>query len=172
MITTDPELHNRCREALVAEAFELAKNYQQSCSSWRWGQCIFNAFYKYFPEDTNKLQGTEIDCFYLDSRVEAFLDHFNFVKEAKPLQTTYRRVFNVIYNFAEEIADFVLVDLNGELNEDENILIFKPKGATQYIIERYEGCTRSVVWILPNNISSLVQAIGLAEKAFDCKLSD
>ena len=159
-------------KTLVTKAFELAEHYKQTCPSWRWGQCIFNAFYKYFPEDANKLQGTELDCFYLDSRVEAFLEHFNLAKEVKPMETRYKRVFNVVYKFVEEVADFVLVDLDGELNEDENILIFKPKGATQYVIERYESCTRSVVWILPNNISSLVQAIGVAEKAFDCKLLD
>lgn len=39
----------------------------------RYGQAVFNAAYKRFPEAVNCLRGTKHDCFYDDSKVNEFL---------------------------------------------------------------------------------------------------
>lgn len=40
---------------------------------WRWGQSYFNALVEFRPELAEYLTGTEVDCFYRDDRVPAFL---------------------------------------------------------------------------------------------------
>lgn len=40
----------------------------------RYGQAIFNAAYKLFPNATNELRNTEYNCFYDDDRVNIFLE--------------------------------------------------------------------------------------------------
>ena len=57
-------------------AYKLAEQYADRYKNWRWGQCIFNAYYTVFPEETNKVRGTNDDCFYNDDKVFAFLSHF------------------------------------------------------------------------------------------------
>lgn len=39
----------------------------------RFGQAVFNISYKMYPKEADALRGTEVDCFYRDDRVEAFL---------------------------------------------------------------------------------------------------
>lgn len=39
----------------------------------RYGQAVFNAAHKRFPEAANCLRGTKHDCFYDDSKVDEFL---------------------------------------------------------------------------------------------------
>lgn len=46
----------------------------------RYGQAVFNAAYKRFPEAANCLRGTKYDCFYNDSKVEEFLLELQTVK--------------------------------------------------------------------------------------------
>lgn len=57
-------------------AYELAQKYADAYKNWRWGQCIFNAYYTVFPEITNSIRGSADDCFYDDDRVSKFLSHF------------------------------------------------------------------------------------------------
>lgn len=61
-------------------AMNKAKQYAEQYKDWRWGQCVFNAFYAYFPEITDSIRGTNDDCFYDDNKVEKFLLHFQ-IKE-------------------------------------------------------------------------------------------
>lgn len=46
----------------------------------RYGQAVFNAAHKRFPEAANCLRGTKYDCFYNDSKVEEFLLELQTVK--------------------------------------------------------------------------------------------
>ena len=39
----------------------------------RIGQATFNAVYDVDPEIANQLRGTDKDCFYFDSRIDAFM---------------------------------------------------------------------------------------------------
>lgn len=41
---------------------------------WRFGQAVFNYAYDMYKMETNKLRGTNYDCFYNDSKVEIFLE--------------------------------------------------------------------------------------------------
>lgn len=63
-------------EDLANAAYRKAQEYADTYKDWRWGQCIFNAYYTFFPEESNKLRGTDDDCFYRDDKVEKFLSHF------------------------------------------------------------------------------------------------
>jgi hypothetical protein len=58
-------------------AYRKAQEFADTYKDWRWGQCIFNAYYAFFPKECNILRGTEDDCFYRDDKVEKFLSHFN-----------------------------------------------------------------------------------------------
>lgn len=40
----------------------------------REGQFIFNLFAKYYPEETEKLRGAEVDCFYDNTKIMIFID--------------------------------------------------------------------------------------------------
>ena len=40
---------------------------------WRHGQAIFNISYILFPEETDKVRGSEFDC-YNDNNVDIFLE--------------------------------------------------------------------------------------------------
>ena len=57
-------------------AYRCAQHYADQYKDWRWGQCIFNAYYSFFPNEVNELRGTDDDCFYRDDKIEAFLSHF------------------------------------------------------------------------------------------------
>lgn len=61
-------------------AMNKAKQCAEQYKNWRWGQCVFNVFYAYFPEITDPIRGTDDDCFYDDNKVEKFLSHFQ-IKE-------------------------------------------------------------------------------------------
>ena len=63
-------------EDLTNAAYRKAQEYADIYKDWRWGQCIFNAYYTFFPEESNKLRGTDDDCFYRNDKVEKFLSHF------------------------------------------------------------------------------------------------
>jgi len=64
---------------------ELNKFYKRAvemfnhCKSWRQGQTYFNVACDFWPEEVNKIRGTNDDCFYDDSKIAAFLSHFNVV---------------------------------------------------------------------------------------------
>lgn len=63
-------------EDKVSYAYKLAQKYADVYKNWRWGQCVFNAYYTVFPEATDKIRGTADDCFYDDARVPNFLSSF------------------------------------------------------------------------------------------------
>lgn len=46
-------------------------------NEWRMGQAYFNYAYEMFPNETDKLRGTQYDCFYLDERIPQFLEELN-----------------------------------------------------------------------------------------------
>lgn len=64
-------------------AYRLAQQYANQYKNWRWGQCIFNAYYVVFPEITNTIRGTDDDCFYNDKKVPDFLKHFEVTPDGK-----------------------------------------------------------------------------------------
>jgi len=70
-------------EDKINYAYKLAQKYADTYKNWRWGQCVFNAYSSVFPEETNKIRGTDDDCFYDDKKVEKFLSHFQ-IEEPKP----------------------------------------------------------------------------------------
>jgi len=41
---------------------------------WRVGQAYFNYAYELYPKETDKIRGTEDDCFYDDSKIPQFLN--------------------------------------------------------------------------------------------------
>ena len=67
---TQDELNNFYKRA--AEMFS-------HCKSWRQGQTYFNVACDFWPEEVNKIRGTDDDCFYDDSKIAAFLSHFNVI---------------------------------------------------------------------------------------------
>ena len=64
---------------------ELDKFYKKAaamfnrCKFCRRGQIYFNVAYDFWPEEVNKIRGTDDDCFYDDSKINAFLSHFNVI---------------------------------------------------------------------------------------------
>ena len=42
----------------------------------RHGQALFNEACSMFPEEVNKIRGTDDDCFYNNKKISAFLSHF------------------------------------------------------------------------------------------------
>jgi len=63
-------------EDKINYAYKLAEKYSEIYKDWRWGQCIFNAYKVVFPIETDKINGTDFDCFYDDSKVPIFLEQF------------------------------------------------------------------------------------------------
>ena len=41
---------------------------------WRYGQAVFNYSYILCPEETDKIRGSEFDCYYNDNNVDIFLE--------------------------------------------------------------------------------------------------
>ena len=60
----------------ICEPYKKAIEYKTKYKDWRWGQCIFNAYYDFFPNKVNEIRGSNDDCFYDDNKVMAFLYHF------------------------------------------------------------------------------------------------
>lgn len=50
---------------------------QNKPKEWRLGQAYFNYAYQMFPNETNKILGSDKDCFYRDELVPAFLEELN-----------------------------------------------------------------------------------------------
>ena len=46
----------------------------------RYGQAMFNEAHDLWPEEVNKIRGTNDDCFYNDALVSKFLSHFEVSK--------------------------------------------------------------------------------------------
>jgi hypothetical protein len=46
-------------------------------NEWRMGQAYFNYAYEMYPDEVDKLRGTQYDCFYLDERIPKFLEELN-----------------------------------------------------------------------------------------------
>jgi hypothetical protein len=62
---------------------ELYKRVDVACKHFpqlRYGQAMFNEAYSMWHEFVNTIRGTNDDCFYQDSKVEAFLSHFEVAK--------------------------------------------------------------------------------------------
>lgn len=49
----------------------------------RKGQTYFNVAYDLWPEETNKIRGTNDDCFHDDSKIENFMKYFDVVDTDK-----------------------------------------------------------------------------------------
>jgi hypothetical protein len=64
-------------EDKINYAYKLAEKYSKVYKDWRWGQCLFNAYKVVFPVETEKIRGTNFDCFYDDSKVLDFLKQFS-----------------------------------------------------------------------------------------------
>ena len=56
----------------VHEIYEMAVDDRPSF--WRLGQAVFNYAYDAFPDQADKLRGTEKDCYYRDDKVNEFLN--------------------------------------------------------------------------------------------------
>ncbi len=54
----------------------MAEKYVVAYAEWRPGQAVFNAAYALFPNEANALRGSDVDPFYLDDRIDAFLNSF------------------------------------------------------------------------------------------------
>lgn len=54
--------------------------------------------------------------------------------------SVFKEVHDTIYEFSDEVHDFVEID-DGELNYDNNYLIFK-LNEDEWYIEKYENCSR------------------------------
>ena len=50
---------------------------QNKPKEWRLGQAYFNYAYKMFPKETDKLRGTDKDCFHRDELIPVFLEELN-----------------------------------------------------------------------------------------------
>lgn len=48
--------------------------------SLRYGQAMFNEAHDLWPDEVNKIRGTDDDCFYNDDLVPKFLSHFEVKK--------------------------------------------------------------------------------------------
>ena len=46
----------------------------------RHGQALFNEACSMFPEEVNKIRGTDDDCFYNNKKISVFLSHFELDK--------------------------------------------------------------------------------------------
>ena len=56
---------------------QLHIKVQNKPEEWRLGQAYFNYAYELYPEETNRLRGTEYDCFYDDNKIPIFLEKLN-----------------------------------------------------------------------------------------------
>lgn len=54
-------------------AHELA-DYMAHQPELRKGQVVFNLVAHYYPAITSEIAGTEVDCYYKDNKIDAFLD--------------------------------------------------------------------------------------------------
>lgn len=50
---------------------------QNKPEEWRLGQAYFNYAYEMYPDDVNKLRGTNYDCYYDDNKIGIFLNKLN-----------------------------------------------------------------------------------------------
>ena len=51
--------------------------------AWRKGQAYFNYLYQLHPDVANEIRGTEYDPFYLNSRIDKFLNKISECKHTK-----------------------------------------------------------------------------------------
>lgn len=61
------------------ELVELNKRVEVAVTYFpelRYGQAVFNEAYSMFPEEVEKIRGTDDDCFYDNKKVSSFLSHF------------------------------------------------------------------------------------------------
>lgn len=50
---------------------------QNKPKEWRLGQAYFNYAYELYPRDVDTLRGTNVDCFYDDTKIPYFLNALN-----------------------------------------------------------------------------------------------
>ena len=69
----------------VKEKIDFSKNtdlhamVENKPEEWRLGQAYFNYAEELYPEKTNALRGSKVDCFYRDDLIPDFLDALNFL---------------------------------------------------------------------------------------------
>jgi len=56
-------------EKIHAAAFRLRREHPE----YRRGQSYFNAAHDLYPDLASPLAGTDVDCYYIDANVDAFL---------------------------------------------------------------------------------------------------
>lgn len=62
-------------QSKVSSFFACMREYQKA--GQRQGQAAYNAFYQVWPYEANQITGTDLDPFYDDKRVPAFMCHIN-----------------------------------------------------------------------------------------------
>jgi len=62
-----------------AEFMALLHTYMMENRGQRKGQASFNLLHSYFPEQVEAVRSTDLDPFYIESRLPAFLAHFGIV---------------------------------------------------------------------------------------------
>lgn len=58
----------------INKLIKIVDETRSQCPEWRYGQTVFNVAYQLYPEATDRLRGTEYDCFYNDKKVNSFLE--------------------------------------------------------------------------------------------------
>ena len=55
----------------------LLEKVKNKPEEWRVGQALFNYAYEMYPKEADLIRGTDKDCFYNDTKCQAFLDELN-----------------------------------------------------------------------------------------------
>ena len=63
----------------------------------RKGQSIFNEVHQLFPDEVNSITGTVYDCFYLDSKIDLFLEKMRQMVERKEDVVAYGKLIGTTY---------------------------------------------------------------------------
>ncbi len=67
---------------ITVQEWELSEFYKRVSVAMshfpelRHGQAIFNEARSMWPEEVEKIRGTDDDCFYDDKKIKVFLSHF------------------------------------------------------------------------------------------------
>ena len=65
------------KEIDYSKNIQLHIKVQNKPEEWRLGQAYFNYAEELYPEETNRLRGTEYHCFYDDNKIPIFLEKLN-----------------------------------------------------------------------------------------------
>lgn len=108
------------KEEIQAQIKVIIQIIQQGMypREWRKGQAVFNLFYINFPEQCNKLRGSDKDCFYNDNKVELFINSVEEqLKSAKSIQDIEREAFE-----AGRSSQYIMYDYDFDYETFEDYL--------------------------------------------------